>query len=255
MVSLPADFKFPCPLRNHVLRRQAEFAEKIAGILTDFVWGPDYFGYESDSDFVEIKIGSKRVMEERHLLRRVQDITRYPDEWRKFMKFGEEYGLKEIPACVKVDEPEGSPKNHIQVSDDEAEEEQEVAEFVPAVMSEGEAEEEEDLPAIIKRFKETKPAKFIKSHAGTDYLSTPLGSFLYSRSIRTGAGAMNREECQAALEEIDQVEEQLRAELNLLPEVGEKGKKRELHNRKKALKEKIRSLRYHRTPYYNGGIV
>jgi hypothetical protein len=136
MVELPADFKFPpCPWTARLKQREEEFLRDIAPIMVDFVWGPDRFGYESSTDMFQRPDG---VIQEREILTRVTDLSRYPERWIQFMGYDKPtiYGPRWIPERVIVNEPEGSPLCPIEISDDEEEEE-----FVPAKLSDAEDDE------------------------------------------------------------------------------------------------------------------
>jgi hypothetical protein len=106
--------------------RNEEFQRDIAPIFVDFVWGPDKFGYESSTDMFQRSDG---VIQEREILTRITDLSRYPERWKEFMGYDNStiYGQRQIVERVIVNEPEGSPLCPIDISDDEEEEE-----FVPA---------------------------------------------------------------------------------------------------------------------------
>jgi hypothetical protein len=84
-------------------RRKAEFQEKVAPILVPFIYGPDYYGYTSTTDFVRLSNGYLR---ERNILVRVVDESMYPLQWKQFVRWKEEYGLFQIAphAIVEGDE-------------------------------------------------------------------------------------------------------------------------------------------------------
>lgn len=109
----------PCPLQRHIERRRMEFHSKVSPILVEGVWGPDFYLYNQVSEFVELP---NKVLQERNLLVRVLDISKYPPEWKKFMNWHEESVL--TPRVI-VDEDVGCALNPIEISDDEDEE------FVP----------------------------------------------------------------------------------------------------------------------------
>ena len=113
----------PCPLEQYMIRRRAEFQEKIAPLHVEYVWGPDFFLYESDTDFVLVD----GVYHERNSLIRITDDSKYPQEWKDFMRWKVKYGLQQIPPHRIVEEDVGSPVNPVEVSEDEEE-------YVPASM-------------------------------------------------------------------------------------------------------------------------
>ena len=97
--------------------------EKVAPLLVDFTWGPDHFGYDSDTEMFQLSNGH---IYEREILVRVTDMSRYPQAWFEFMHFDLlPENLRVIKPNTIVNEEEGSPKNPIDISDDEEE-------FVPA---------------------------------------------------------------------------------------------------------------------------
>jgi hypothetical protein len=118
--------------------RKEEFQRDIAPILVDFVWGPDNFGYESSTDMFQRSDG---VIQEREILTRITDLSRYPERWKEFMGYNVEsfngYERRPIPERVIVNEPEGSPLCPIDVSSDEEEE------FVPAKLDMSDDEDDE----------------------------------------------------------------------------------------------------------------
>ena len=106
MALLPSGFRCPaqfCPVMCQCQRRKAEFQEKVAPILVPFIYGPDYYGYTSTTDFVRLSNGYLR---ERNILVRVVDESMYPLQWKQFVRWKEEYGLFQIPhhAIVEGDE-------------------------------------------------------------------------------------------------------------------------------------------------------
>jgi hypothetical protein len=113
----------PCPLAEHMKRRRAEFQEKVAGVFVPFIWGPDFFGYEEETDFVLCD----GVYHERNSLVRITDHALYPQEWKDFMRWQTKFGLKQIHPHRIVEEEVGSPVNPVDVSEDEEE-------YVPAPM-------------------------------------------------------------------------------------------------------------------------
>ena len=125
----------PCPWTARMKERRAEFLRDIAPELVAYTWGPDHFGYESSTEMYQRSDG---VIEERNILIRITDLSRYSARWREFMGYnvptinGE---IRPIPERVIVNEEEGSPLCPIDVSSDEEEE------FVPANMSDDEDDE------------------------------------------------------------------------------------------------------------------
>jgi hypothetical protein len=106
MALLPSGFRCPaqfCPVMCQCQRRKAEFQEKVAPILVPFIYGPDYYGYTSTTDFVRLSNGYLR---ERNILVRVVDESMYPLQWKQFVRWKEEYGLFQIAphAIVEGDE-------------------------------------------------------------------------------------------------------------------------------------------------------
>ena len=78
-------------------RRAVEFREKVAPILVPFIYGPDYYGYFSG----RITIGA---LGERNILVRVVDDSRYPPEWKQFMRWKQDYGLHHIASHIIVED-------------------------------------------------------------------------------------------------------------------------------------------------------
>lgn len=94
--------------------RKTEFHEKVSPVLVDFVWGPDFFGYEEQTKFVSYK----GVLCEQTVLERVVDADRYPQEWKQFMDFQGQFGPYSIlPHTIVLDEP-GTPTNPIDIEDE-----------------------------------------------------------------------------------------------------------------------------------------
>lgn len=114
----------PCPWLLHKQRKDAEFHAKVGHILVPFVYGPDRYGYETKTDFVELSNGT---FHERSFMVRITDLNLYPQEWKDYMKYKPEYGPFWISPKTIIEEDEGSPVNPIEVSDSEDE-------FVPAKM-------------------------------------------------------------------------------------------------------------------------
>ena len=63
-------------------------------------YGPDYYGYFSG----RITIGA---LGERNILVRVVDDSRYPPEWKQFMRWKQDYGLHHIAINIIVEDDYG----------------------------------------------------------------------------------------------------------------------------------------------------
>ena len=78
MALLPSGDRCPaqfCPVMCRCQRRKAEFQEKVAPILVPFIYGPDYYGYTSTTDFVKLSNG---YLYQRNILVRVVDESSSP---------------------------------------------------------------------------------------------------------------------------------------------------------------------------------
>ena len=117
--------------------------------------------------------------------------------------------------------------------------------------------EDEDLEEVADRFKD-KPCRFLdifKKGTNNYYIDEPLGHFLQQRSIDNKAGCMTKRECDMAKKALDVLEDKLKAEMEVNNAVRVKGQIREAQKRNKDIKEKLLTVRYTRTKYYNGGIT
>jgi len=104
--------KFFCALLQE---RREEFSKKVAPVLVPFVYGPDFYGYNSSTSFANVG----GVMVEVECLERVTDPSLYPQEWKDFFDFGGTFGPHNIfPHTILEDHP-GTPTNPIELSDDE----------------------------------------------------------------------------------------------------------------------------------------
>lgn len=109
--------------------------------------------------------------------------------------------------------------------------------------------EDEELEEISKRFKD-QPCRFIIKY--DDYiLLQPLADFLDQRAMERGH--MTQKECKMALKELDVLEQQLKAEMELNNAERTKGKIREAQKRNKEIKKRLSTVRCASWRYYNAG--
>jgi hypothetical protein len=108
----------PCPWLIRQQKMDAEFHAKVGHILVPFVYGPDRYGYENKTDFVQLPNGT---FHERTIMVRITDLSLYPQEWKDYIGYKPEFGAFWITPKTIIDEDEGSPVNPIEVSDSEDE--------------------------------------------------------------------------------------------------------------------------------------
>lgn len=94
------------------------FQEHVAKVPCDGVWGPDFFLYESDTEFVDLASG---VVMERNVSKRITDISRYPETWKQFVDWKGKWGYNCILPNTIIEENEGGSMNPIEIDEDEDE--------------------------------------------------------------------------------------------------------------------------------------